>query len=247
MYNRVFKEIKRACKKIRGIKEEPYQFYEDKTDVVEKITFKFPFEEKYKCIFIHIPKTAGCSVTRGLFFQEISDEQKGLGHININWYKKHLSEESFENYFKFTFVRNPWDRVVSAYSYLLQGGHGCEYNKYITEKYLKNYNSFEKFVLSLKDPVRARELKSESNHFRPQYVYICNNKYTIMVDYIAKVENIQTDFEYIADKLKIPNASLPFENKSNHKDYRDMYTSEEMINIVSDLYYNDIKFLKYKF
>src|SRR3954465_5712000 len=69
----------------------------------------------YKCIFIHIPKTAGVSISKSLFGNYTD-------HANIDWYLKHYEKRTVEQYYKVAFVRNPWDRLYSAYVFLRQGG-----------------------------------------------------------------------------------------------------------------------------
>lgn len=241
--HKIKNEINRVQKRFYPFKEESYLFYDNKKVVIEKKEFEFLFEKDYECIFIHIPKTAGCSVTKGLF-----DKDWGLGHLDIRHYQKHLKEECFEKYFKFAFVRNPWDRAFSAYSYLKKGGSNTPWDIHFMEKYIKGYDSFEAFIYSLKDdPVKARELSSECPHFRPQYTYICNQKHQILIDYVAKFENINEEFIIIANKLNIKSAYLAHNNKSTSKSYKNMYTSKEMIDTIGKLYYNDIKLFKYKF
>src|ERR1051325_4646004 len=63
----------------------------------------------HRCIFIHIPKTAGNSVNRvfGVGWQDHKDLQR---------YRDELPKETFERYFKFAVVRNPWDRLLSDYN-----------------------------------------------------------------------------------------------------------------------------------
>ena len=75
------------------------------------------FHDKYKCIFIHVPKVAGTSIERSIF-----ETNKWLiGHVKASDYIR-IDKNKFESYFSFGFVRNPYDRVVSAYHYLKNGG-----------------------------------------------------------------------------------------------------------------------------
>jgi chondroitin 4-sulfotransferase 11 len=65
-----------------------------------------------KCIFVHIPKTAGTSVTDALF------GTPRPRHRPLQWYEG-MEPELYKEYFKFAFVRNPWDRLVSGYHYVV--------------------------------------------------------------------------------------------------------------------------------
>ena len=81
----------------------------------------FPYRKHFtrnKCIFIHIPKAAGTSVLAALG----KTKEKGRDHVSWQVYKK-ASSRKFARYYKFTFVRNPYDRALSAYRYILSGGN----------------------------------------------------------------------------------------------------------------------------
>ena len=74
---------------------------------------------EYKFIFIHIPRTGGSSIEQCITGDEARKlntmngrEQK---HNNLFEYKETMNRETFNEYFKFTFVRNPWDVMISKY------------------------------------------------------------------------------------------------------------------------------------
>src|SRR5258706_16293188 len=76
-----------------------------------------PFDE-HRCIFVHIPKCAGNSVTKSL-------SQFGgfdCGHTNLKRFQIMFGPEEFNRYFKFAFVRNPYDRLFSAFLFMKKGG-----------------------------------------------------------------------------------------------------------------------------
>ena len=192
-----------------------------------------PFDEK-KSIFVHIPKCAGVSVNKALF--------GGLagGHTTLEEYLNIFDPQSISSYFKFTFVRNPWDRLVSAYHFLEKGGFG-ESDKHWFEKELRCYSGFEDFVLNWLN----KENIWKWHHFRPQYHYILDKRRKVKLDFIGFVENIDEDFSYV--RKRIPgSAQLPKSNKSKHSDYLDYYT-DELAEIVANVYREDIDLLGYAF
>ena len=74
---------------------------------------------RHRCIFVHIPKTAGTSVEAALgWFTEYT--RGAQDHRSIRKLREAITPDEFCTYFKFTFVRNPWDRVVSWYKNALE-------------------------------------------------------------------------------------------------------------------------------
>jgi len=180
----------------------------------------------YKCIFIHIPKAAGTSVAKALF-NAPSRHVRYLEYEDANRWK-------FRRYFKFTFVRNPWDRLVSTFFFLRAGGMNDQDAEFAKE-YLRGYSDFGDFVrygLPL-DPVQSWV------HFRPQQWFVCDDAGVLKVDFVGRFERIEEDFAYVAERLGLP-CSLPRTNASAHRDYRTYY-DEETWHIVSQLYDMDIK------
>jgi hypothetical protein len=201
----------------------------------------FPYRRytnKYKCIFIHIPKAAGTSILKA-----IGDGKVQRDHASYSDYMK-SDPVKFENYFKFTFTRNPWDRIASAYFYLKKGGNNSEADLALSELFNSKYSSFERFVLDYLDEDKL----SIVTMFRTQSSFICDAQGRSMMDYTGKFENIAEDYEKIASQLSIPN-KLEEINVINtqKKHYSGYYSNTEMINKIKKLYKNDCEEFGYKY
>lgn len=166
-----------------------------------------------KVLFIHIPKTAGQSIQSHLInvtgrhlphtyvLGKNNDPSKGppiLDHLLWYEYLKYgyLTETQFKTYFKFSFVRNPWDRLVSEYKF---------------RRYWLKY-SFRDWVTK---HLPTESWSDEYRHIMPQYKFICNDNMQLVVDYLGKFEELEKSFFEILQKLGInQNNSLPHINKS---------------------------------
>lgn len=193
-----------------------------------------PFDQ-HKAIFIHIPKVAGMSISTSLF------GCLGGGHAKLKNYRAVYKEE-LDNYYTFTFVRNPWDRLYSAYMFLSQSGN--TYNDILVKhEIIDKYRSFEDFVLRYMDHDSIYRIL----HLIPQSEYILENDSTENLNYIGRYENIDEDFHIICNNLGIVRKQLIEVNITKIKnDYRKAYTNE-MIEKVYDLYKKDIQILGYSF
>ncbi|MDZ7820398.1 MAG: sulfotransferase family 2 domain-containing protein [Candidatus Marinimicrobia bacterium] len=101
--------------------------------------------EKKHILFIHIPKTAGLSIINAVRDPRVDT----VGHFLQNPFYRPAGEvikKYPQRPFVFTFVRNPWDRAVSAFFYLDQGG-GNLCDKWDRHKYIRRYRGdFTRFV-----------------------------------------------------------------------------------------------------
>lgn len=222
---------------VRICQPKRYKMLMDKRTSVDPHTYSFKQFIDKKAIFVHIPKCAGVSVARSLF------GNFGGTHTRISNYMLAFSHEEFSSFFKFTFVRDPWDRLASAYFFLKKGGMH-DLDAQWAEENLKGHESFEQFVMAWLSPANAEK----SLHFVPQYRFICKpGSQTPEVDFIGRFENIQQDFSLIADRMGVE-ASLAEENVTavSVERYKDLYT-EQMRDKVASVYQVDIKLFGYRF
>lgn len=198
----------------------------------EKIIKEF---QKSKCIFVHVPKTGGTSIKKALF------GTRGAGHRSLRSYKIIFRKREFSDYFKFAFVRNPWDRVVSAYEFLRKGGMN-ESDKEWSNRIMPQYKGFNDFVTNWLD---QKNIYNEV-HFVPQYEFLRLGNTDPKVDYIGKFERLEKDFEKICNKLN-KQCSLRHENKSSKDtEYREYY-NERTRKIVGYIYEKDVELFEYSF
>lgn len=195
-----------------------------------------PFDQQ-KCIFVHITKCAGISISKSLF------GNLGGSHLRIPHYQLIFSQYEFEEYFKFTFVRNPWDRLVSAFLFLKKGGANKQ-DRAWAEENLSGFEDFEAFVTKWVNRKNVNTWK----HFVPQYKFVCEpGGQTPKVDFVGYFERLDDDFAYVRQRLGL-HSSLQHLNKTSgsKKDFREFY-SEATREIVADVYREDIRLFGYNF
>ncbi len=125
------------------------------------------YPNRHHCIFIHVPKTAGSSVAQALFGQNSR-------HVPYFEYQR-ANPGKFRRFFKFAFVRNPWDRLVSTYFFLQAGGLN-EQDRIWSEKHLSEYRDFGDFVRGW---VSERNILSWV-HFHPQSYFLLDEAGALM-------------------------------------------------------------------
>lgn len=198
-------------------------------------SFSFKEFDSKKAIFVHIPKCAGVAIKKALF------DNLSASHTKLTMYCRVFEPELFLRYFKFTFIRNPWDRLVSAYHFLQGGGYGDGDRRWF-QRELGVYKDFDDFV---RNWLRVENIYKHI-HFCPQVEFLEDeNNSGVKVDYIGLYENIESDFDYVARRLGVKN-SLRKGNTSRHKSYRDYYSATTR-DIVAEVYLRDIERFGYDF
>jgi hypothetical protein len=209
-----------------------------------------------KCIFVEVPRTGstsvrnliGMSATPHLNIWQIrsqmcgqwSHEQRFLPRLYsaFNLLRSEAKrieagERRFYAYYKFGFVRNPWDRVVSLYFRPQRES-------------LRERMSFEDFVMSIK--------YSSATCYHPvphrnQLDWFVNPDGEVLVDFIGRFERIEEDWSKIAAQLGLQGLRLPHKNQKlgSRKHYSEMYTRPEMIEAVREVFRVDIEAFNYEF
>lgn len=202
---------------------------------------------KHRFIFVAIPKTGTHSVRHALrdHMGEGDMEQArlfvektfpipeiarmGHGHISFAEVRPFLDEEAFQSYFKFAFVRNPFDRFVS-------------YCAFATSR----EGSFER------DPKRVMRhflfTAPPMNHiiFRPQHLFVTDRDGSLQADMLGKVEEMQASYDAVAARIGIDTTALDHANRSRRGDYRDYY-DQELIDGVAKIYARDLELFGYDY
>ena len=149
---------------------------------------------------------------------------------NFESFKKN-NIEYFDESFKFSVIRNPWDRFISGWKHCLK-----------KDSFLKNKN-IKDILLDLptieKHPYDYWHLTKTLSE-----TFIENNKN--IMDYIIKFENLQNDFDLLCDKIGIERMILPHENGTLHNHYSN-YFDEETKEIFFKKYKKDIEYFGYKY
>jgi len=197
----------------------------------------------YKCIFIHVPKAGGTSIETSSLFEDqrnISGDYVG-GHLTASEYRDQFPWE-FERYFKFSFVRNPFDRLVSAFFHLNNLRATNKYGKKVYNEYILKYNrDFNKFCISFVDNLNINKV----THFQPQHHFLCDKNGNIIVDFIGKVEDFNRDFNFVKKQINY-SGFIGHRLKSKHKYYAHYY-NDKTIEIVKKVYWQDLELFGYTF
>lgn len=222
---------------------------------------------KYQCIFVHVPKTAGQSVEHfflnlhqlnwkqkdQLLISKNEDKNKGparLAHMKAPEYYLcgHIEKAQFDEYFSFAFVRNPWERLVS---------------EYLHKKIDKKMSLKAFFLKGLPD---ENNFCDKHRHIIPQSDYLFDKEGKQLVNFIGRFENLQNDFDYVCQQLNIESSTLLHKNssrcfrrlwtrrlrhlfriKKRVKRHYSEYYDEELKQLVADKYQRDIELFGYTF
>jgi len=224
-----------------------------------------------RTVFIHIPRTAGKSIEKTI--QSLSKDDPTITYQDLGFplrptcdssvsftTTQHLSIQSlinrdvftpdwFSQSFKFAFVRNPWDRLVSLYEHL-QYRLKRQKRQRESNQYLHTFHDFatavcqDRFVQPL-----GRLVTDDWSQANPQirwldWAYQPWSGFT----FIGRYEYLNEDWEYVCRLMDIPFTCLQFHNKSaKTKHYTSYYESSDLIDQVGGYYKEDIEKFRYRY
>ena len=200
--------------------------------------------KKFKNVFIHIPKCAGGSMAS-------KDFVGGIGHKTLSM----LSiEKGFDrSYIKWCFVRNPYDRIESAYFWILHKHKNLYKNFLKPAKLTKDKKGLEYFIENLEEMLPDvydpyEKYKCFSAHIYPMFYFIKHP--SIRLDFIGRMENIKDDWLKIISRIedisgrKIRNKSL-IDNKDKIIRPRKIELDNYHKKIIENVYKKDFEMFSY--
>jgi hypothetical protein len=204
----------------------------------------------HKFLFVHVWKAAGTSIRESLrpFGHDPSKTPANrflracrLGwtwpaskskvfdsHISARELRDRLPRGVFRKFFKFGFVRNPWELLVSRYHYILQTPTHPRHSV------VASLGSFPAYLQWL-----------TQNNKRQQADFLVDERACLLVDFVGRFERIDTDFREVCRQIGI-SAELKSLNLSRHADYRTYY-DRRSIQLVAEHFRDDVERFEYAF
>lgn len=188
-------------------------------------------------VFVHVPKAAGTSINNAIY-------GRTLGHYSAQQIQSRFPS-LFSRSLTFSLVRNPWDRVLSAYRFACVG-RTESMGVHRPEQYqIPEFSSFERFLC---DWLPSRDLSKCDFIFRPQYLFVCDQNKRVMVDHLGYVERLGETVCFVEERLgRSIDVKMVNTTSAGMESYRDAYSSSEMIEIVSSVYKDDVDLFGYEF
>lgn len=205
---------------------------------------------RHKFIFIHVYKVAGTSVlnalenstypsyvpmslrpkvTRVVRKFKISPSFPMRHHAKARDAKLKLPPEIYDNYFKFAFVRNPWDWQVSLFEY------GRQYKNHPQHELIASFQDFDEYIEWRVDKEKTL-----------QKAFVTDESGNIIVDYVGRFEQLQEDFSEACKQIGL-DAHLPYYNKTKSRKSYVEYYSDHSRQLVQDHFREDIELFDYSF
>jgi len=195
--------------------------------------------------FIYVPqsKVANTSILTAIATatgHPSLDKMSGKMLVELDWHRLSYDELYKSSLFKFAFVRNPWDRIVSCYNDKIFRWKGtCTESPHFKVSADWSFEQFVEWVCSLSEG----DNYYNDPHFVPQHIALCQCG-RLAVDYIGRFERIEQDWRSIS--LRFGLGRLPPKNVRPHPHYNS-YFDGTIRAAVDRFYRKDIELFGYEF
>jgi hypothetical protein len=152
----------------------------------------------------------------------------------------------YGGYWRFAFVRNPWDRLVSCFCEKIRHGDDEHFVNGVS-KVLVPYGVFHPGMTFAKFVRAVDRIPDEvaDGHLRSQHTFIADPSGSLIVDYLGRFESLEDDFQAVRQRLGAE-ISLPHLLPSQRRGYREYYDTTTR-NLVARRYARDIQLFGYAF
>lgn len=202
-----------------------------------------------RCIFIHIPKTGGSSIeaviwpdrrsrTPDQLWMGFIDAYRnkyqtgGLQHLLAAQIEQEVGPHVFDRYYRFSFIRNPWDKAVSQFIFM------------------KRRQDLRDFIGMRRDAPFVDYLERISRHKHVQWEeqtrFLMDGNGKLLVHFVGRFETLAADAEAVFNRLGLVGAALPHANASQREPYHAYYDTE-CRQRVEELYRSDIERFGYRY
>lgn len=190
--------------------------------------------ESKKAIFVGVPRTGIQAVKERLMPYVTNEEYTEV--LDYQSSEEKYGKPAMNRNFTFSFVRNPWDRMVSIFFDIVQN-----------KKELLEFTSVKTFEDFCKAVTQNRFGKLHDLCHTQVSLLKPRNKFDpIKVDYTGRFENLNRDFKTVCDTIVIDHKWLKLRNISRHFDYH-VYYNSELKKMVGKFFQEDIDVYKYSF
>ncbi len=198
---------------------------------------------QYQCIHVHIPKTAGQSIRAFLnpgasnaeaFPSDYANSGPRAAHLTVSEMMANDLDGLCKKYFKFAFIRNPWDRAVSEYLWR---------QKRKTDRVA--FDTFESFLMGALEGWEYRG--DDVRHMMSQKAFVTSESGNLLVDFIGRFENFNVDMAEVCQCIGVSFQDFPRINESNKVARSNAFYTPETRELVHRLWGEDIDYFEYDF
>lgn len=215
--------------------------------------------------FMHVPKTAGISWLEGVLaslgpvdlvaegpnhqswrpttrpgpiLTYLLHERRVPGCLSLRDYR----QMSRRRCYAVAFVRNPFDRFVSAFHFLTRGGAHPRDMADARAHVLPYHGDFASFARD--SLAKARPPLLDQIHFRPQHEWLVDEHGRVVADFVGRFENLAADTAKLCERLRLSPVAMPWLNVSPHRPYHSYYDRSTM-GLVARVYRTDFAVFGY--